>query len=70
MKKEHKHIFKNTGGGLNLKTGKSDDHYKCKCGMEFKVYSNSLGHRFLPKIIKEEKFSNVKRAEQKSILET
>jgi len=66
----HKHIFKNIGGGMNLVSGKSDDHYRCECNLEFKIYSDAVGHRFLPEIIKQETFSEVKQAEQNAILDS
>ncbi len=64
---KHKHKFKNTGGGLNMMTGQSDDTYKCDCGKKFTVYSDYVGHKYLPEIIEEKEMSEIKEEEQQAI---
>ncbi len=67
----HKHKFEHIGGGCKISSGDKfpcDDHYECKCGMEFKVLTTKLGHRFLPETINEEEMSETKKEEQAEIL--
>lgn len=68
---EHKHIFKNIGGGCLMSLEKQfncDDHYKCDCGLEFRLMTNELGHRFLPEQFEVQEMSEIKKAEQDAIL--
>jgi len=68
---KHKHIFKHIGGGCLISSDKKlpcDDHYKCECGLEFRLETDRMGHRFLPEIIKEKPMSELKKEEQNQIL--
>lgn len=54
LKKKHKHIFRHIAGGCTVgKCAKGeeypcDDHYRCSCGLEFRIYSKSDVHFALP----------------------
>lgn len=69
---EHKHLFRNIGGGCYLdgRDYPCDEHYKCKCGFEFKVKTTETGHRFLPEIFEETEMSEIKEFEQNEIIKT
>ena len=49
---KHIHLFQHIGGGCSLVGDKEcDDHYKCECGVEFKVYSSKEVHFTMPQNI-------------------
>lgn len=67
----HKHKFKNIGGGCGMPIDDTykpeiccDDDYKCGCGEKFRVYSSMTGHRYLPEVIESEDMSEIKSTEQ------
>jgi len=67
----HKHKFKNIGGGCKIGSNDEfpcDDHYKCECGLEFKLLTDKVGHRFLPENFEAEEMSKLKKTEQDEIL--
>ena len=71
---EHKHLFKNTGGGCAMPAVPNynpknccDDDYKCSCGEKFTIYSSMTGHRYLPETIESIEMSEIKTAEQEMI---
>lgn len=53
-KKRHICLFKHIAGGCdtgNTKEAKKnlcDDHYRCECGLEFRIYSTRKVHFELP----------------------
>ena len=66
----HKHIFKNVGGGClidgDVRT-LCDDHYRCDCGAEFRVRTSLEGHTYLPKTIYGDEPDEIKKLELKEI---
>lgn len=56
--KNHQHIFKRRSGGCLTKVGLEDwpereknpcdDHYRCDCGLELRIYSSPKVHFALP----------------------
>ena len=46
-----------------------DTDYKCECGIEFTVYTNSIGHRLLPESWEQEPRSEIKEAEERAIFD-
>lgn len=68
--KEHKHKFKNIGGGCLIDIINPlacDDHYKCDCGLDFKLKTSHAGHRYLPEEFEVEEMSEIKLKEQVDI---
>ena len=66
----HKHIFKHIGGGCLMNMADPyacDDHYKCKCGLDFKLKTSFTGHRYLPESFEAEEMSELKNAENEAI---
>jgi len=53
-KKNHQHVFKHIAGGCMVgdavkdESKPCDDHYRCSCGLEFRIYTTSDVHFALP----------------------
>lgn len=53
-KEKHQHIFKHIAGGCmvgDAAKGESlpcDDHYRCSCGLEFRIHTTPEVHFTLP----------------------
>jgi hypothetical protein len=63
----HKHLFKNIGGGCFIKAQDirqmCDDEYKCDCGAYFRLWTSLEGHTYLPKFIQGDKSDEIKHFE-------
>ena len=66
----HKHKFVNIGGGCLINPMDfyaCDDHYKCDCGLDFKLKTSPVGHRYLPETFEVQEMSEIKLKEQEDI---
>ena len=70
-KMKHNHLFKQIGSGCLMVETKDlpcDAHYRCECGVEFKLKTDRIGHRFLPVQFWQEALEDeVKKAELAAI---
>lgn len=58
MTEKHRHIFEHIGGGCMVADQSDracDDHYRCGCGLEFRIYSTTTTHFSLPSLILDRK---------------